>query len=99
MLEGVVIRNNSISLSPRIVSPNLLRTSTENQALAAKPGTNMQCSYFKTGIACLINRMGRKEVAIAVDGALYRFHPLFHDMLIEIIPRYLKQETKVGNSH
>lgn len=46
------------------------------------------------GVACLIDRVGRSEVGIAVDGALYRFHPLFHDLLMETIPKFLKQETK-----
>ncbi|KAH3707305.1 hypothetical protein DPMN_066706 [Dreissena polymorpha] len=27
--------------------------------------------------------MGREDVAVAVDGSLYRFHPHFHDLMME----------------
>ncbi|XP_052772317.1 hexokinase type 2-like isoform X2 [Mya arenaria] len=37
------------------------------------------------GIACLLNKMGRPDVAVAVDGSLYRFHPHFHDLMMERI--------------
>lgn len=45
------------------------------------------------GLACVLNRMVRRDVAIAVDGALFRFHPLFEDLLLSTVPRFLKQET------
>ncbi|KAK0070306.1 hexokinase-2-like isoform X1 [Biomphalaria pfeifferi] len=35
------------------------------------------------GIACLLNKMNRKEVTVGVDGSLYRFHPFFHDLMME----------------
>lgn len=35
------------------------------------------------GIACLLNKMNRQDVAVAVDGSLYRFHPHFHDLMME----------------
>ncbi|CAG5127581.1 unnamed protein product, partial [Candidula unifasciata] len=35
------------------------------------------------GVACLLNRINRKEVTIGVDGSLYRFHPFFHDLMME----------------
>ncbi|CAL1537485.1 unnamed protein product [Lymnaea stagnalis] len=35
------------------------------------------------GIACLLNKMNRKEVTVGVDGSLYRFHPFFHDLMFE----------------
>lgn len=46
------------------------------------------------GVASLIDRVDREEVGIAVDGALYRFHPLFHDLLMAKIPGFLKKEKK-----
>lgn len=48
-----------------------------------------------TVVATLIDRVGRSEVGVAIDGALYRFHPLFHGIIMEKIPQFLKQETKV----
>ncbi|BFZ01473.1 hypothetical protein BsWGS_04512 [Bradybaena similaris] len=35
------------------------------------------------GIACILNRMNRKEATVGVDGSLYRFHPFFHDLMME----------------
>ncbi|XP_025096390.1 hexokinase-1-like isoform X2 [Pomacea canaliculata] len=37
------------------------------------------------GLACLLRMMGRPEVTIGVDGSLYRFHPFFHDLMMEKI--------------
>ena len=39
--------------------------------------------------------MERTEVGIAVDGPLYQFHPLFKDVMVESIPKFLKRDTKV----
>lgn len=46
------------------------------------------------GVASLIDRVDRPEMGIAVDGALYRFHPLFHDLLMETIPKFIKKDKK-----
>lgn len=35
------------------------------------------------GVACLLNKMKRKDVTVGVDGSLYRFHPHFHDLMVE----------------
>ncbi|XP_021340978.1 hexokinase type 2-like isoform X2 [Mizuhopecten yessoensis] len=35
------------------------------------------------GIGCILNKMQRPEVTVAVDGSLYRFHPHFHDLMVE----------------
>ncbi|KAK7109954.1 hexokinase-like isoform X2 [Littorina saxatilis] len=35
------------------------------------------------GVACILNKMKRPEVTVAVDGSLYRFHPHFHDLMME----------------
>jgi len=35
------------------------------------------------GLACLLNKMHRKDVVIGIDGSLYRFHPFFHDLMME----------------
>ncbi|XP_067657628.1 hexokinase-4-like isoform X2 [Haliotis asinina] len=39
------------------------------------------------GIACLLNKMGRPEVVVGVDGSLYRFHPHFHDLMMEKVQK------------
>ncbi|XP_076460267.1 hexokinase-like isoform X2 [Babylonia areolata] len=35
------------------------------------------------GVACLLNKMQRPEVTVGVDGSLYRFHPFFHDLMVQ----------------
>ncbi|XP_018013710.1 hexokinase type 2 isoform X2 [Hyalella azteca] len=42
------------------------------------------------GVAVLLNRIAQKKVTVAVDGSVYRFHPFFHDMMVEIIKRLVK---------
>ncbi|XP_057365081.1 hexokinase type 2-like isoform X1 [Daphnia carinata] len=37
------------------------------------------------GTACLLNKMGKQHVTVAVDGSVYRFHPHFHDLMVEKI--------------
>nr|KAG5700615.1 hypothetical protein BaRGS_015445 [Batillaria attramentaria] len=37
------------------------------------------------GVACLLQKMKRKDVTVGVDGSLYRFHPFFHDLMMEKI--------------
>ncbi|XP_058809472.1 hexokinase type 2 [Phymastichus coffea] len=37
------------------------------------------------GIACLLNKMGENNVTVGVDGSVYRFHPHFHDLMVEKI--------------
>lgn len=42
------------------------------------------------GIACLLNKIDRPEVTVAIDGSLYRFHPHFHDLMMEKIQQLIK---------
>lgn len=37
------------------------------------------------GIATLINKMDESSVTVGVDGSVYRFHPRFHDLMMEKI--------------
>jgi len=37
------------------------------------------------GIAALINKMNEPSVTVGVDGSVYRFHPKFHDLMMEKI--------------
>ncbi|XP_070493694.1 hexokinase type 2-like isoform X2 [Chironomus tepperi] len=37
------------------------------------------------GIATLINKMDEPSVTVGVDGSVYRFHPRFHDLMMEKI--------------
>ncbi|KAK3742893.1 hypothetical protein RRG08_061490 [Elysia crispata] len=42
------------------------------------------------GIACLLNKMARKEATVGVDGSLYRFHPFFHDLMMKKISQLIR---------
>ncbi|KAL3863611.1 hypothetical protein ACJMK2_005362 [Sinanodonta woodiana] len=46
------------------------------------------------GIACILNKMDRPEVTVAVDGSLYRFHPHFHDLMMEKTQQLVKPGMK-----
>lgn len=48
-----------------------------------------------TGIATLLNKMGRPEVTVGVDGSLYRFHPHFHDLMEEKVKQLVNPGIKV----
>ncbi|KAG8224324.1 hypothetical protein J437_LFUL004280 [Ladona fulva] len=37
------------------------------------------------GVSCLLDRMNDSDVTVAVDGSVYRFHPHFHDLMMQKI--------------
>ncbi|XP_018578064.1 hexokinase type 2 isoform X2 [Anoplophora glabripennis] len=37
------------------------------------------------GLATLLNKIGEKKVTIGIDGSVYRFHPHFHNLMMEKI--------------
>lgn len=41
------------------------------------------------GIAALINKMDEKSVTVGVDGSVYRFHPKFHDLMVQKIRQFV----------
>jgi len=46
------------------------------------------------GAATLINKMDFHKVTIGVDGSVYRFHPNFHDLMVEKINQIVKPKVK-----
>ncbi|KAH8276612.1 hypothetical protein KR044_012097 [Drosophila immigrans] len=42
------------------------------------------------GIATLINKMDEPHVTVGVDGSVYRFHPKFHNLMVEKITHLIK---------
>ena len=49
-----------------------------------------------SGIACLLNKMARKEATVGVDGSLYRFHPFFHDLMMKKISQLIRPNLSVS---
>lgn len=47
------------------------------------------------GIATLLNKIQRPDVTVAVDGSLYRFHPHFHDLMMEKLQQLTDPHIKV----
>lgn len=48
------------------------------------------------GAATLINKMDFDSVTIGVDGSVYRFHPNFHDLMVEKISQMIKPKVQVS---
>ncbi|XP_077287560.1 hexokinase A isoform X2 [Arctopsyche grandis] len=46
------------------------------------------------GIATLINKMGEPHVTVGIDGSVYRFHPHFHDLMVERISQLVTPGIK-----
>ncbi|XP_037938345.1 hexokinase type 2 isoform X2 [Teleopsis dalmanni] len=42
------------------------------------------------GLATLINKMDEPSVTVGVDGSVYRFHPKFHNLMVEKISQLVK---------
>lgn len=48
------------------------------------------------GIAVLINKMKEPSLTVGVDGSVYRFHPHFHDLMVEKIKQLILPGIKVS---
>ena len=48
------------------------------------------------GVACLLNKMGQQHVTVAVDGSVYRFHPHFHDLMVDKIGQLINPGLTVS---
>ncbi|KAL1122902.1 hypothetical protein AAG570_003227 [Ranatra chinensis] len=48
------------------------------------------------GIATLINKMAIPSVTVGVDGSLYRYHPHFHNLMMDKIGQLVTQEITVS---
>ena len=48
------------------------------------------------GVATLLNKMGKEHVTVAVDGSVYRFHPHFHDLMVDKINELINPGLSVS---
>ncbi|XP_063697248.1 hexokinase type 2-like [Culicoides brevitarsis] len=46
------------------------------------------------GLATLINKMDEKSVTVGIDGSVYRFHPKFHDYMVQKMRQFVKPNIK-----
>lgn len=49
------------------------------------------------GVAVLLNRINEESITVAVDGSVYRFHPHFHNLMVEQISHLIKPGIKVSD--
>lgn len=47
------------------------------------------------GLVSLIKKMDVSDISVAVDGGIYRFHPTYHDMIMENVNLLLKDSATV----
>lgn len=57
--------------------------------------SNVGIILVTAGIAALLNKIGRPEVAVGVYGSLYRFHSYFHDLMEERVKQLVKPGVNV----
>lgn len=50
---------------------------------------------MKLGLAVLVNRMGKPNITIGVDGSLYRYHPRFKRNMERCMEGLVNKELKV----
>ncbi|XP_071521980.1 hexokinase type 2 isoform X2 [Panulirus ornatus] len=46
------------------------------------------------GVSVLLNRINEESITVAVDGSVYRFHPHFHNLMVEQISHLIKPGIK-----
>lgn len=51
------------------------------------------------GIATLLNKMNEPVATVGIDGSVYRYHPHFHDLMMEKIGELVNPGIKVCISH
>jgi hypothetical protein len=51
--------------------------------------------YERSGLAVLINRIGKSDVTVGVDGSLYRYHPRFKRTMERCMETLVHKDIKV----
>lgn len=56
--------------------------------------TSRSAHLVSAALASLVLKMGDPDISIGVDGSLYRFHPHFHDLMVEKMTELLPSNYK-----
>jgi hexokinase len=51
-----------------------------------------------SGVAGLLNKMGRRRVTVGMDGSLYKFHPHFHDRMVTKVRTDLQLNVSITHN-
>jgi len=65
-----------------------------NVRYAAECITRRSAYLVAAGIAVILNRINEKDVVIGVDGSVYRYHPFYHQLLIDKINELVQPDIK-----
>ncbi len=64
--------------------------------VSALHSTNsVKSKYIILGLAVLINRIGKSDITVGVDGSLYRFHPRFKRTMERCMESLVHRDIKV----
>jgi hexokinase len=69
---------------------NVTDEDCENVRYVCEVVSRRAAHLVSAGIATLLNKIQKKKVTVAVDGSVYRFHPHFHNLMMEKIKQLLK---------
>lgn len=65
-----------------------------NIRYAAECITRRSANLVAAGLAVLLNKINEKDVTIGVDGSVYRYHPFYHQLLVDKIHELVKSDIK-----
>jgi len=65
-----------------------------NIRYAAECITRRSAHLVAAGLAAILNKMNEKDVTIGVDGSVYRYHPFYHQLLVDKINELVKSDIQ-----
>lgn len=65
-----------------------------NIRYAAECVSRRSAHLVAAGLAVILNKMNRNDVTIGVDGSVYKYHPFYHQLLVNKVNELLKPGIK-----
>lgn len=79
--DGEFIRTQQILDELGVIKPTLIDCQRVQEI--CRVISERAAFLASAGIAALINRINKPNVTVAIDGSLYRFHPHFHNLMMQ----------------
>ncbi|CAG0916946.1 unnamed protein product, partial [Notodromas monacha] len=87
---GASVREDErIILEEELGLDNVTDDDCENVRYVCEVVSRRAAHLVSAGIATLLNKIQKKKVTVAVDGSVYRFHPHFHNLMMDKIKQLL----------
>lgn len=67
-----------------------------NIRYAAECISRRSANLVAAGLSVILNKMNEKDVTIGVDGSVYRYHPFYHQLLVDKINELVKSGIQFG---